>query len=324
MKPIISVIIPVYKVEKYMDKCIQSVVNQTYKDLEVILVDDGSPDSCPRKCDEWGKEDQRIRVLHKKNGGLSDARNRGIDIASGEYIAFVDSDDWIAPTMFEQMYQKISENDADMAICRYKKIFDDGHSEECAPFGKADRVLDTRDALTLLLEDSVITSHVWRKLYKRELITPNLFPVGKYYEDVFIMPELIMKSKKVVCMNEVFYYYRQNNDGILGSNSVRVNSDYCEALEYNVKMIENAFPELKKKAEYERYNKLEIIWWGLNFNSKEKKTAERKKLEQYLKKELSNIPKEFLNSRRKKIKFCVIRNMPWLFRIYFKVKTKLL
>ena len=115
--PKISVIVPVYKVEKYLDRCVESIVNQTYKNLEIILVDDGSPDNCPVMCDEWAEKDERIRVIHKENGGLADARNAGMNIATGDYIGFVDSDDWIEPNMYEVLLKNALKYDADISRC---------------------------------------------------------------------------------------------------------------------------------------------------------------------------------------------------------------
>ena len=117
MNELISIIIPIYKVEEYLDECISSVINQTYTKLEIILVDDGSPDSCPKMCDDWAKKDSRIRVIHKTNGGLSDARNAGIEVATGEYIAFVDSDDYIKPDMIAKLYAALCKEEADISAC---------------------------------------------------------------------------------------------------------------------------------------------------------------------------------------------------------------
>lgn len=119
----ISVIVPVYCVEQYLEKCVSSIVNQTYKNLEIILVDDGSPDNCPQLCDDWQKKDKRIRVIHKENGGLSDARNAGLRASSGELVMFVDSDDWIAPEMAEKMELAMRTYHADMVLCQFAKVF---------------------------------------------------------------------------------------------------------------------------------------------------------------------------------------------------------
>ena len=122
---LISIVVPVYKVEPYLDKCVSSIVNQTYKNLEIILVDDGSPDNCPVMCDAWAEKDNRIRVIHKPNGGLSDARNAGMSAATGELIAFVDSDDWIAPDMYEKLYHRLTEDGSDIAACGVQMVWED-------------------------------------------------------------------------------------------------------------------------------------------------------------------------------------------------------
>ena len=121
-QPKISVIVPVYETEGLLDRCVESIVGQTYKNLEIILVDDGSPDNCPAMCDEWAEKDSRIRVIHKENGGVSSARNAALDIATGDYIGFVDSDDWIEPEMYSSLIQKISESGKNIALCSYLSL----------------------------------------------------------------------------------------------------------------------------------------------------------------------------------------------------------
>ena len=123
--PLISVIVPIYNVEEYLNRCVESIVNQTYQKLEIILVDDGSPDNCPRMCDDWAKKDSRIKVIHKENGGLSDARNAGMKITTGEYISFIDSDDYIETCMIEILYEAIKKYDCDIASCRVRIVMDD-------------------------------------------------------------------------------------------------------------------------------------------------------------------------------------------------------
>ena len=124
--PLISVIVPVYKVEKYLDRCINSIVNQTYRNLEIILVDDGSPDNCPAMCDEWAQKDPRIRVIHNPHKGLGSARNTGIDAARGSLIGFVDSDDYVYPNMYQRLYELMTENDADLSVCEYTRVDEEG------------------------------------------------------------------------------------------------------------------------------------------------------------------------------------------------------
>lgn len=126
---LISVIVPVYKVEKYLHRCVDSIINQTYKNLEIILVDDGSPDNCPKICDEYAQKDQRIKVIHKKNAGISEARNAGLEIAQGEFVAFVDSDDYIDSTMYEKMLLLAQKEKNDLVLCGFKKVSEDGKIE---------------------------------------------------------------------------------------------------------------------------------------------------------------------------------------------------
>ena len=188
MKGKISVIIPVYKVEPYLDKCIQSVVNQSYKNLEIILVDDGSPDNCPLMCDEWAKRDSRIKVIHKKNGGLSSARNAGLDIAEGDYIAFVDSDDWLDLSMYNDMMNIIENYDVDFVAgkinCYIEKenIYKSFMEYHDCYIIKTDQILKKEQYQKMILSKQ-IESASWNKLYKRPLIDKLRFKDNRLYED---------------------------------------------------------------------------------------------------------------------------------------------
>ena len=180
----ITVIVPIYKVEHYLNRCVQSIIDQTYRNLEIILVDDGSPDLCPAMCDAWRERDSRILVIHKQNGGLSDARNTGMAVASGDYIAFVDSDDWIAPEMLERLLGAIREDDSDIAACTVQMV-GEGVSTSQFLTVRTNCVLSRQEAQKALLEESLLKQPVWYKLYKRETIRDILFEVGKHHEDVF-------------------------------------------------------------------------------------------------------------------------------------------
>lgn len=211
---IISVIIPIYNVERYLDKCIRSVVEQTYKNLEIILVDDGSPDQCGTICDKWAEKDERIRVIHKTNGGLSDARNAGLDAATGAYIGFVDSDDYIHPQMYQKLYKKIKEYNADLAICGYNQV--DEHTDRiirnvCMPI---EGLIDKKDAImNICYKGSFVV--VWNKIFKRELFKNLRFTFGKVAEDLFIMYELFHKCARIVSVSENYYYYVQTPNSIM-------------------------------------------------------------------------------------------------------------
>lgn len=244
---LVSVIVPVYKVEKYLNQCVTSIVHQTYKDLEIILVDDGSPDTCPQLCDKWSLKDERVKVVHKPNGGLSDARNAGLSEATGEYVLFIDSDDWISLNMVSDLVEIMEKENADMSICQFANVFSDGRIEANSLFNESNLILDRKEAFDLLIEDTMLTNHVWRKMYKRSLINSNVFPKGKNYEDIYAMPSLLKNCSKIVCTNKIEYFYRQNNAGIIQNKSISNYQDQIDALEYSKKEIIDIEPDLKEK-----------------------------------------------------------------------------
>lgn len=227
-QPLISVIVPVYKVEPYLDKCISSIANQTYRNLEIILVDDGSPDSCPAMCDAWAEKDSRIRVIHKPNGGLSDARNAGMAVATGELMAFVDSDDWIAPDMYEHLYQRLTEDNSDIAACGVQMVWENGASSRMLT-REGSRVLNQEEAMRAIIEESWLKQPVWYKLYKTELVRDVLFPVGKYHEDAFWSYQAISRAQKVSVFDHIGYFYFQRGDSIMGKGFSIQSLDCMEA-----------------------------------------------------------------------------------------------
>ena len=178
---LISVIVPIYKVEKYLHKCIDSILAQTYTNLEIILVDDGSPDNCGKICDEYAAKDSRIKVIHQPNGGLSAARNAGLDIATGDYIGFVDSDDYIAPDMYEKLYNALVKNDADMAICDYQRFGNELPYDEMSLTTEVITGLQAMEKQNTVINCSFVVA--WSKLYKSFIFSNVRFPVGKINED---------------------------------------------------------------------------------------------------------------------------------------------
>ena len=212
---LISIVVPVYKVEPYLDKCVSSIVNQTYKNLEIILVDDGSPDNCPAMCDAWAEKDNRIRVIHKPNGGLSDARNAGMSVATGELMAFVDSDDWIAPDMYEKLYHHLTEDGSDIAACGVQMVWENNTPPRLLT-RPGSRTLNRDEAMQAIIEESWLKQPVWYKLYKSKLVRDICFPVGKYHEDVFWSYQAVGKTSKVSVSDYVGYYYLQRGGSIMG------------------------------------------------------------------------------------------------------------
>lgn len=230
----ISVIIPIYKVEKYLKKCIESVQKQTYKNIEIILIDDGSPDECPRICDFYASNDSRIKVIHKINGGLSDARNAGIQIATGEYIGFVDSDDWIDESMFEILMLYIIKNNADISEIGVKYQYND-HIEYNN--NTKIEVLTHDESMSAFLEQTKnIKGCVWAKLYKSNIVKNLKFPIGRLHEDAFFTYKAIYNSRRYVIGTECLYNYRQDRDGsimstIIHENDSKSKNDIIDAFE---------------------------------------------------------------------------------------------
>lgn len=248
METLISVIIPVYKVETYLEKCIVSVVEQTYKKLEIILVDDGSPDRCGLICDEWEKKDNRIKVIHKKNGGLSEARNYGVNYAQGEYIVFVDSDDLVDPTMIEKLFVELLRQKADIVECNYTCFTDNLPQNEDKGLVSS-TVYTNEEALSLLLDESVFKYTAWNKLYRREIFNTLCFEKGKLHEDVFFTYQAFGISKRIAKINSSLYYYRQRRGSIMGSDFSIRNLDSLEARKRQYYYMQKKYPNLSGKAQ---------------------------------------------------------------------------
>lgn len=241
-KALISIIIPVYKVEKYLEKCIQSLINQTYENLQIILVDDGSPDNCGKICDEYAKKDHRIEVIHKSNGGLSDARNKGLEIAKGEYIGFVDSDDYIEADMYEVLYNLLKQYNADVSICNFYTV-----SQGKIAIKNAENGIKEYNRIEILKEvllDNNIQSYAWNKLYKKELFDEIKYPVGKKYEDIGTTFYLLEKCNKVVVTGKPEYYYINRQDSIVNNVTETTITDYIELIMQRYDYIEENIKEL--------------------------------------------------------------------------------
>ena len=247
--PTISIIIPVYNVEGYIDRCIKSVLNQRYENIEVILVDDGSPDNCPKICEEWAKLDNRIKVIHKKNGGLSDARNEGLKIATGELIGFVDSDDWISSEMYTILYEQMVKNDSDISACGVEKVWENKKEKErLTPLGSY--VLNKEEAMKAIIDESLLKQPVWYKLYKRKVIQNVSFPVGKCHEDVFWTYQIIGNASKVSIIDTPCYFYYQRKGSIMSDAYSLKRLDSIEAKVNRVNYIKKELPllyELSKR-----------------------------------------------------------------------------
>ncbi len=246
-KDLISVIVPIYNVEQYLDKCVESIVNQTYKNLEVILVDDGSTDDSGQKCDNWAEKDTRVKVIHKANGGLSDARNVGIKEASGNLIGFVDGDDYIEKQMYERLQQNLTKYKADISICNVQYVDEQGNYLPSYFKGEKEplRVLEQKTALYLLIEDASIQSFAWNKLYRASLFKEVQYPKGKVLEDRATTYKLFDKAGKVVDDRTVGYNYVQRKDSIMHTYSHMAIKDELEAIHERQEYLEK-YEELEE------------------------------------------------------------------------------
>ena len=229
--PIISVVVPVYNVDEYLPECVESILGQTFTDFELILVDDGSPDNCGTMCDSYEKKDSRVHVIHKENGGLSDARNKGIDSAKGEYITFIDSDDIVYKDYLKYLYEAAQAYDADIVQGTITTHFDklgslgkDRHQQEYDV-----RVFSGEDAIRDYLTYRTHYSNSTFKLIRTTLFDGVRFPVGKYSEDEYTTYRLVLKSRKDVCLPMYIYYYRLREGSIVRSYSSR-RFDVCDEL----------------------------------------------------------------------------------------------
>lgn len=227
-KDLISVIVPVYKVEQYLNKCIESIVSQTYQNMEIILVDDGSPDLCPGICDEWAERDERIRVIHKENGGLSDARNTGIENAHGNYLVFVDSDDYVDRTMIEKLYVRIIDDHSELALCGIYGVDYGGRIEPISDLETS--VWDQNDFWDNFYKNSNVPLVVaWNKLYSSGLFEEERYDTGKIHEDEFIIHRLIVQCKQISVISDRLYYYVQRQGSITKQENPLQRFDAVEA-----------------------------------------------------------------------------------------------
>lgn len=291
---LISIVIPVFNVEKYLDKCIDTVCNQSYQNIQIILVDDGSTDNCGSICDKAARKDKRITVLHKTNGGLSDARNCGIDIANGKYITFIDSDDYISKDYVDYLYNLIKKYDAKISICGHVKT--KSETENARQSNPTEECFGKEKALEEMLYARKFSTSAWGKLYLTELFEDVRYPLGKFSEDMFTTYKVIAKADRIVYGSQICYYYLRRNGSILVSQFSEKHMDVLDGLNqlkkdipleqyglekaYSSQMVECIAAMLERKPESQVLRKLGI-WNLLKRNRKnvltDSKTSKRVK-----------------------------------------------
>lgn len=284
MLPKISVIVPIYNVEKYLTRCVDSILNQTYKNLEIILVDDGSPDKCGIIADNYQSKDNRIKSVHKKNGGLSDARNYGMRYATGEYVLFVDSDDWLKEEMIEVLYNLAVENNADIVQSGFYYKYDDYllyddryYKEDMKPIK-----LNKEELMKELVINERVKNFAWGKLYKLNLIKDIPFEKGVLFEDVFWAHKVMDRVNRYVICHKPMCYYLQRNDSIVSTYTVR-SLDIIKGLRIRHKFIEENYPKLCSES-YRILTRTTLMHYYLLNKNKEKDIdgSYRKDLRDYI------------------------------------------
>ena len=242
----ISIIVPVYKVEKYLDRCVQSLVDQTYRNLEIILVDDGSPDRCPEMCDMWALKDNRIKVIHQLNGGLSMARNSAMKIATGDLLYFVDSDDFIVENLCEIAIEIFKQQQVDVVTFNCERITEDGKL-----LGGTEtihnQVLLSEKAIDELVAGN-ICDYAWNKVYKKHVFNGIWFPEKRCFEDAAVMYKVFLNANRIYTLNEKLYFYLQRSGSIISSMNVRTLGDLYQARKERYSALVAIYPEIAKKA----------------------------------------------------------------------------
>lgn len=260
MDKLVSIVVPIYKVEKYLERCINSICKQTYRNLEIILVNDGSPDNCPKMCDAFAKQDNRITVIHKENGGLSSARNAGIEKAAGEYISFVDSDDWIHEKFIETLLMLCEENDCEISQCDFLFVNNDSidlplsHNAEL-------RIFSNEEAVEKCCAgpEAIKYNVAWNKIYLKKLFEDIRYPEGKIHEDEFVTYKLMWKARRIAVTNLYLYNYLQRADSIIGSGFSIRRLDRLQAYRERERILqeiklEKAYIKMAVRHYYEIWN----------------------------------------------------------------------
>lgn len=261
-QPLISVIVPIYNIENYLKKCLDSVLQQSYRNLEIILVDDGSTDNCGVMCDQAKSADARVRTVHKKNGGLSDAKNAGIRAAKGEYLAFVDGDDYVHKDFIKTLLATAAKHKADICACSFYSVFPDGKRQWLNKQKKFAAFSNIQAIKDILLPPSLCEVVSWNKLYKKSLFSANHieFPVGKIHEDVFTTYKLFYASNKVVFTDKTLYFYVQRDSSIKGVGFSRKNLAKLEACDNIINWVNTNNLPLKDEADYYRiFSTLDLL-----------------------------------------------------------------
>lgn len=317
----ISIIIPVYNVQTYLDECVNSIVSQSYCNLEIILVDDGSTDSSGKMCDLWLEKDSRIKVVHKLNGGLSSARNTGIEVAKGDYIAFVDSDDFVDKLMYESLLNILEKtSDIDVASCGIEQFRDENYLDVRIFLNCFDREFSVMEYIKLILEHE-IDNAVWNKLYRRTAISQTRFKEGQINEDILFNLEILSKINKLAYISNAYYKYRIRKGSITQQANPKLFDFIDNAFYMRKRILEDM--KLGLSLEMEGYIYHEMTNY-ISTIEKYKSVALYKNQVNYCKRYILSHPiLSFMNkfwSTKQKIKFALVSSFPIVYRFLLAIK----
>lgn len=317
----ISVIVPVYNVEKYLERCVDSILCQTYRNLEIILVDDGSKDNSPGICDSYCKKDKRVKVIHKKNGGLSSARNVGINESTGKYMAFVDSDDFLEKNMYEIMYNLMIENNCNIVTCSYKYVYDNGMiKKRCKE--NIQKKYSFFDAIKEMNLFDRFDMSACTKLFKKELFNDIRFPEGKLSEDYYIMYLLFEKAGEVYYISDPFYNYFQRINSI--TKSVNINNDFLLAAQEQMIYLENKYPKELKNIVRSAYVSANLTVYDFYLKNGVKcPNSVIKEFKNNIKQNYKYVKKSKMYGIKKRIQILLFKHSIYLYNVIFKFYKKI-
>lgn len=320
MNPKISIIVPIFNIENYLSVCIESIINQTFKDIEIILVNDGSSDCSGEICNKYSKLDNRIKVFHKENGGLSDARNFGIKHSNGDFIMFVDGDDIIDKKMCQILYELCIENEADIVSCDFKSFREE--------YELTNSYINQRNIK--IYENNIIQANykgelnsicAWNKIYKSSMFKDVVFPKGRIYEDVSIMYKLYLKCNRLVETNEQLYYYRRGHESITNNSKFKPNRfDIVPMYEEQYRLLNEKFPEIGEIIKHDYLVNLKCIFVDLLSENIENKNHYLYKTSKLFRRELRYFIKNEKISIKDKLLAIVISYMPKVGKYFYKLK----
>lgn len=321
----VSIVVPIYNVEKYLKRCIESILNQTYTNLEIILVDDGSPDNCGKISDQYMEMDSRIKALHKTNGGLSDARNYGMQYVTGEYTIFVDSDDWLDRNMIKEMVNNSHKFNTDVVQTAFYYAYDDYLLFDNRYYSKDDSpvVLDNSSLMYELVKNEKVKNFAWGKLYKTNIIRNIPFENGVLFEDVFWAHQVMHHVNTFVILNQPLFYYYQRSDSISGSYTSR-NLDIIKGLKERHSFLEKYYGDLINES-YKVILKTCLIHYNLLLvnRKKDKGGLYRKEIQLYIKENYSKLKKAAKDEKKLEKQLLLFKVHPYL-NVFFLIVDKIL